>query len=264
MKQLILDRFSKAQATYDANALAQREIALRLSELAVGATLPALSCKSMLEIGCGTGLLTRALLSHFTFDTVHLNDISGTFAPLFSALNGQYDYRFYAEDAEKAEFAGTYDLIVSSSTFQWFDDVPAFLKKIKQHLSPGGVLAFSTFGQENMKEIKALTGNGLTYFSKTEWIEMLSLHFELLKIEENLIEIQLDSPKEILKHLKYTGVNAFKQEKAIWTPAKMSRFDAAYRNLFSAGKQVKLTYHPLYFIAGLKNNSQLSTFNSQF
>ncbi|MDR1729747.1 MAG: malonyl-ACP O-methyltransferase BioC [Prevotellaceae bacterium] len=252
MKQLILDRFSKAQTTYDDHALAQKEIAFRLSELVLGEVSQDSFCKSMLEIGCGTGLLTRALLPHFAFEKVHLNDISKTFEPLFSDLNEQYDFRFYAEDAEKAEFGGTYDLIVSSSVFQWFDDIPVFLKKIRQFLSPGGLFAFSTFGQENMKEIRILTGNGLVYFSKKEWDKMLSVHFELMKTDEKLIEIRLDSPKEVLKHLKQTGVNAFKLEKTIWTPAKMSRFDAAYRNLFSIGGQVKLTYHPLYFIARLK------------
>jgi len=249
---LIVDRFSKAQATYDANALAQREIAYRLSELITGAIPSGCSPRSMLEIGCGTGLLTRTLLSHFAFETVHLNDISDAFVPLFSDLNERYDYRFCAEDAEKAEFAGTYDLITSSSVFQWFDDVPAFLRKVKQHLSPGGLFTFSTFGQENVREVKALTGNGLVYFSQKEWIEMLSVHFELLKAEEGSIEIRLDTPKEVLKHLKQTGVNVFKHEKTIWTPSKMSWFDAAYRSHFSVGEQVKLTYHPLYFVVKLK------------
>jgi len=252
MKQLILNRFSKAQATYDANALAQREIASRLSELIFNSILTNYQCKSLLEIGCGTGLLTRILLSRFDFEKVRLNDISDAFAPFFSDLKEQYDYRFYAEDAEKADFSGTYDLIASSSVFQWFDDVPAFLEKIKKHLLPDGLFAFSTFGQENVKEVKALTGNGLVYFSQKEWIEMLSVHFEILKTEESLMEILLDSPKEVLKHLKQTGVNAFKHEKKIWTPTKMSWFDAAYRNLFSIGEQVTLTYHPLYFIVRLK------------
>ena len=251
-KQLIVNRFSKAQTTYDANALAQKEIASRLSDLISGAIPSDCSWKSMFEIGCGTGLLTRMLLSRFAFETVHLNDISDAFAPLFSGLNERYDYHFCAGDAEEVMLDRKYDLIVSSSVFQWFDHIPSFLEKIKQHLSSGGLFAFSTFGPENMKEIKALTGNGLVYFSREEWIELLSTHFQILQTEESIIEIRLDSPKEVLNHLKQTGVNAFKHQTTIWTPTKMRQFEKAYRDCFSVGNQVNLTYHPLYFVAKLK------------
>ena len=247
-KQLIVDRFSKAQTTYDANALVQREIASRLSLLISGAGSSDCSWKSMFEIGCGTGFLTHILLSRFAFETVHLNDISDVFVPLFSDLGKRYDYHFYAKDAENVVLERKYDLIASSSVFQWFDHVPSFLEKIKKHLSSDGVFAFSIFGPENMREIKALTGNGLAYFSQTEWMEMLSTHFQVLQTEEDLIAIRLDSPKEVLNHLKQTGVNAFKRQTTIWTPAKMRQFEESYRNLFSVGEQVKLTYHPLYFI----------------
>ena len=271
-KQLVADRFSKAQATYDANALAQKEIAARLSDLieevlkhegtkarkregnakGVASCFRAIAPSRFLEIGCGTGLLTRILLSRFAFETVHLNDISDVFAPLFSGLNERYNYHFYAGDAEEMVLDRKYDLIVSSSVFQWFDHVPSFLEKIKQHLSPDGLFAFSTFGPENMREIKALTGSGLAYFSQQEWIELLSPHFQLLQTEESIIEILLDSPKEVLNHIKQTGVNVFKHQITIWTPAKMKQFEKAYQDGFSVGEQVKLTYHPLYFIAKLK------------
>ena len=251
-KKLITDRFSKAQTTYDANALAQKEIAVRLSELTAEAIPPNYSPNSMFEIGCGTGLLTHILLSRYAFDTVHLNDISAIFASFFSDLEEQYDYAFYVKDAEEVVLSREYDLIVSSSVFQWFDHIPSFLEKIRQHLSPEGIFAFSTFGPQNVKEIKELTGTGLAYFSKEEWTELLSNHFQIVQTEESNIQLQLPSPREVLNHLKQTGVNAFKHQKTIWTPAKMRQFEQAYRNLFSVGEQVGLTYHPLYFVAKLK------------
>ena len=248
-KKLIIDRFSKAQTTYDANALAQKEIAFRLSELISEAIPQNYSPNSMFEIGCGTGLLTRTLLSSYSLDTVHLNDISNAFAPLFSDLEKQHDYNFYVKDAEEVTLNREYDLIVSSSVFQWFNHIPSFLEKIRQHLSSEGIFAFSTFGPQNVREIKELTGTGLAYFSKEKWTELLSGHFQIVQAEENTIQLQLSSPREVLNHLKQTGVNAFKHQKTIWTPAKMKQFEQAYRNLFSIGEQVKLTYHPLYFIA---------------
>jgi len=251
-KKLITDRFSKAQTTYNANALAQKEVAVRLSEIISEAVASSrYSPRSMLEIGCGTGLLTRILLERYMFKTVHLNDISDVFVPCFSDLNEQYDYNFYVKDAEEIVLNRKYDLIVSSSVFQWFENMPSFMEKIRQHLSPDGIFAFSTFGPQNMREVKELTGTGLDYLSKDEWIELLSVHFQLLQAEENSIQLQLNSPKDVLKHLKQTGVNAFKNQTAIWTPAKMRQFETQYQNLFSVDEKVRLTYHPLYFLVGL-------------
>ncbi len=251
-KELLVDRFSKAQATYDDNALAQKMIACRLCDLVSGAAPEDCTWKSMFEVGCGTGLLTRIILSRFAFETVHINDISDAFVPLFSDLNKRYNYGFYVEDAEEIVLNRKYDLIISSSVFQWFNDVPSFLEKTGRHLYPGGIFAFSTFGQENMREIKTLTGTGLDYFSTEKWRELLSVHFEIVHVEEETIELQLNSPKDVLTHLKQTGVNALKNQSGVWTPSKIRQFENTYRNLFSNGEKVKLTYHPLYFITKLK------------
>jgi len=251
IKELIATRFSKAQTTYEANALAQQKIVARLMEILSEVKAGGFSPESMLEIGCGTGLLTRNLLSSFSFKTVHLNDISPAFAPLFSGLSEEYDYRFFAGDAEKIILERKYDLIVSSSVFHWFDNPSVFFEKIGNHLSPGGIVAFSAFGPENVKEVKELTGKGLSYQTKTEWAELLSHHFQILRMEEDFIKLQLNSPYHVLRHLKQTGVNAI-QQPVMWTPSKLRQFDEAYRSLFSVGEQVTLTYHPIYFVVKQK------------
>jgi hypothetical protein len=97
-----------------------------------------------------------------------------------------------------------------------------------------------------MKEIKAVTGKGLTYLSKEEWLRVLSNHFRIIHAEENLLPLHLNSPSDVLYHLKQTGVNAI--DHPIWTPSRMKRFEETYRDRFSTGNQVQLTYHPLYFI----------------
>ena len=94
-KELIAGRFSGAQATYDHHALAQKKIAARLCDLIVEFIDKEQVPKSMFEIGCGTGLLTRMLLSRFPFRTVHLNDISEAFIPFFTDLEPRHEYSFY-------------------------------------------------------------------------------------------------------------------------------------------------------------------------
>jgi malonyl-ACP O-methyltransferase BioC len=245
-KETIVNRFSKVVQTYDADAFAQKSIASRLDELVTG-YLGNHSSLSVLEIGCGTGLFTRMLREHLDINLLHLNDISGAFASSFEGLEKEYDYCFKTGDAEQIDFAGPYNLIVSSSVFQWFEDLPAFFKKIRNSLAKGGVIAFSTFGRENLKEVKAVTGKGLSYYSKENMEELLSSYFEIVHSEENYICLQLDSPVRVLQHLKRTGVNALKSQ-SLWTPSRMKEFELRYKERFSIENKVQLTYHPLYFI----------------
>jgi malonyl-CoA O-methyltransferase len=245
-KETIINRFSKVLQTYDADAFAQKSIASRLNELIMEYLSPENSL-SVLEIGCGTGLLTRMLLDWLNRGVLHLNDISGVFASSFSDLEQQPGFRFIAGDAEQVKFTGKYDLIVSSSVFQWLEDLPSFFRKMNESLVEGGILAFSTFGPENMKEVKSVTGKGLSYYSKESMENLLSEYFDIIHSEENYICLQLESPLRVLQHIKRTGVNALKAP-VLWTPSRMKEFELQYKEHFSIENRVQLTYHPLYFI----------------
>ena len=102
------NRFSKASMTYDESAIAQRAIARTLSEilrnyLAHHASgLP----RNGLEIGCGTGLLTRHLQSLCPSAHWVLNDIQE--AGKKSALSYcAEDTEFICQDAESLETKGS-------------------------------------------------------------------------------------------------------------------------------------------------------------
>ncbi|WP_290376595.1 pimeloyl-ACP methyl esterase BioG family protein, partial [Duncaniella muris] len=58
-KGLVAEKFGRAGETYDDNAVVQRQIAEKLCSQAIAAG--AADCRSILEIGCGTGLTTRML-----------------------------------------------------------------------------------------------------------------------------------------------------------------------------------------------------------
>lgn len=60
------------------------------------------------------------------------------------------------------------NLIISNAMFQWFDNLEKSIDKIKFSLDKNGILAFSTFGLDNYKEITSLTGLTLKYKTKEE------------------------------------------------------------------------------------------------
>ena len=122
--------------------------------------------------------------------------------------------------------------------FQWIDNLPKFIEKLKNCLTPKGVLLFSTFGTDNLLEISKLTGAGLKYKTVQELNSLLKPQ----EIFEDRIELEFDTPKDVLKHLKYTGVNAISNNH--WTKSDLKEFENGYKTICANG--IKLTYNPIY------------------
>ena len=97
-------------------------------------------------------------------------------------------------------------------------------------------MAFSVFGKDNLEEINSILNIGLNYPNLENFygIKLFPLPPEVL---------WFNSPKEVLKHLKLTGVNAITQ--GIWTKTKLKNFDCEYRKLFGKDGRVRLTYKPV-------------------
>ena len=111
-------------------------------------------------------------------------------------------------DIEQIPLTGKFDLIVSASTFQWLARPRATFAKLAAHLNTNGWLIFSTFGKNNFKELKAVTGQGLEYRSIVELSAWLSSEYDILYTEEQIHMLKFSDPLDILRHVKKTGVNA--------------------------------------------------------
>ena len=243
-KRRIQQRFSRAFAHYDQQALAQQRIHQRLTAL-----LPLMERRDfqhILEIGCGTGGLTRQLMRHLNAQRWTLNDLCDI-APHLTQVLPQ-SFRFYAGDAERLPWPEQYDLIAGASVVQWFADPAGFIARCQVRLKKRGFLLLSTFGAENLSEIRQLTGVGLNYPSPAQWRRWLSAGFELLSLEQENIVLHFDSPLAVLRHLKHTGVTATGRQ--AWTKGGLQHFCRQYQRQFaSAHDQVRLTYAPVYLLA---------------
>ena len=147
-------------------------------------------------------------------------------------------------------FDGKYDLIISSSTIQWFEDIESFLRKIEKNLSENGIIAISTFGLDNLKEIKTLTNRGLSYYSLERWISIISEIFEMITISQEFVPLFFETPIEVLKHLKKTGVNGLNENPL--SPSQVVSFCENYKKQHMSENGLTLTYHPIYIIARKK------------
>lgn len=247
-KQLITRRFSRAVESYNREAVAQKQIAYHMNDM-LAHYLP-VRPKHVLEIGTGTGFLTRRLVETLQPERLVLNDICQDMQTCFADLLTNNGVTFLPGDAESLPLPSGQDLIVSCSVLQWFVSPEQFFKRCNALLSRRGYFAFSTFGKENLKEITTLTGDGLPYRSLEELKQALAVHYDIVSAREEHISLTFDTPLKVLYHLKHTGVTAIRQQ--TWTKRDLKAFCDRYARLFGWGDSVTLTYHPIYIIAQKK------------
>ena len=234
-KDLIQKRFAKNLDTYNDNAKIQKKMAERLLSF-----LDRKDFDDILEIGCGTGFLTQLVNDSFNFNTYTANDIVESCEKYVKEINPKIN--FIPADIEKAveNSDKKYDLIISNAAFQWVENLESFIKLLVSKLNDGGVLLFSTFGPENFREVNFVLGKTLPYYSANELQEIINDYKYI--VEQEMHVMAFKTPKDILKHIKSTGVNAL--EMVSWTKTDMQKFENGYNN-FCSGIPT-LTYHPIY------------------
>jgi malonyl-CoA O-methyltransferase len=150
-KQQIARHFGAAAPTYDRAARIQARIAEQLARDIAAVARPA----RILEFGCGTGNLTRALTR--LFPDAHL--IATDLAPPMAAacrrrLGARHGY--VAMDAEMPAFApARFDLVCGNLAAQWFANPLQAFAALGGLLRPGGVLALTTLGTDTFQEWRA-------------------------------------------------------------------------------------------------------------
>jgi len=155
-----------AAPAYDANARVQREVADRLATRIAALDLP--PAPRVLEIGCGTGLLTQALARQGLAGDWLVTDIASEMVERCAARplppHPGRRVRFAALDGEFGEpEGGPFDLICSSLAVQWFADAPAALARLAARLAPGGHLIVTTLGPASFAQWRAAhAAEGLT------------------------------------------------------------------------------------------------------
>lgn len=252
----IAQRFAKAGQSYHAHAIVQKQIAQQLAaymQQYLSAYWPEHAIGRYLEIGCGSGHLSRILLQadgYFQPSKYYCNDLYHEVQQHFCA-DPRLDWLI--GNIEQLALPQQLDLIVSSSALQWMQDIDALLEKMHTALKPDAYLCFSSFSLDNLKQIKRLTGQGLDYLSPEQWQAKLQQHgFELVWLHDQLETLYFDHPLDVLKHLKATGVTATAQQYR-WTKQSLQQFYQDYQALSHCDTQGQLqyplSYHPLYCIA---------------
>lgn len=234
-KAVVERRFERSNTTYPEHAVVQREIA---DELAVLISRNFSSPNPyILEIGCGTGMLSTPLLS--------LAKRLGGRLELWDIVDSRpvTEATFRCTDAETAIREvpeASCSLIASASTIQWFNSPVKFILEAMRCLKPGGILAFSTFATGNLVEVAQATGCFLPLISENEWRKAIEGRGEILACHTRRKMLNFPDPVKVFRHLKSTGVNALS--------AKEPLVKSLDRYPREADGSCRLTYLPIFIV----------------
>ncbi len=239
-KELIKSKFEKSAKTYDKNASPQTKMAKTLLDLILKKH-PEKNFENILEIGSYTGIFTKELIKNLDFENYLALDVVDSFSYI-KDLNPKISFKNM--DIENFETKEKFDLIAANASLQWCEDFDKTLLKLLSFKKESGLLAFSIFDKDNLFEIKNAFNVGLNYKNEDEILVLLnSKKIKSTTIKKEKITLEFKNPREILRHLKLTGVNSLnKKEKMPYKKIKqgMKILEEEYKN--------KLTYSILYVI----------------
>lgn len=158
-KRQIRQSFGRAAATYDQAAVLQREVCGRALERL---DLVRLNPRLILDAGCGTGFAAPALSRRFPDATVLGLDLALPMlqaarlrTPRWRTYIGRTRQQFVCGDNERLPLrAGVAGMLWSNLAFQWANDLPRVFGECLRVLEPGGLLTFTTFGPDTLKELR--------------------------------------------------------------------------------------------------------------
>jgi malonyl-CoA O-methyltransferase len=151
-KKLMKDHFSAGAARYDDCAKIQERMAGILADSDALKSLNPGGKLKILEIGCGTGILTGKLTGLFPHASISAIDIAPGMIKAAGMKNNSPGVIYICGDAEKYRWDDSFDLVISNAAFQWMNDPRGTVSKYYSLLKPSGGLVFSTFGPGTFRE----------------------------------------------------------------------------------------------------------------
>lgn len=251
-KSDVAANFSAAAESYDGWALVQQPAAHYLADSLPDGFAP----RSVLDVGCGTGALTRRLTARYPDARIAGIDL----APAMVGICREawpHPHVFLCGDAEDFDAEGNaFDLIASSFAFQWFADQPGTLKRFAPALTPGGVFALAVPVAGTLAELSAAHETALsrplaalTYPPEdayAQWVSELGLD----TVVSRVLDMVVYYPDALAALKSFKGIGAtFRGAAKPLSPREVNRLTRAYEDRFRTEDGVPVTYRVLNLVA---------------
>lgn len=244
--------FDRAAGTYDAAAVLHAQVRKNLLQRL---EFTVLAPRAVLDAGAGTGHASRALRRRYPQALVVALDSSP--GMLRVAARQQSWLRPFARvcaDAEDLPLAsGSIDLIVSNLMLHWCSPDAVFAEA-RRVLAPHGLLCFSAFGPDTLRELRAAWAEVDSGTHVHSFIDMHDLGDALVRsgfadpvLDIERFELSYANVRKVAADLKATGAHnaAHGRPRGLTGPRKFAAMQAAYENFRRDGR-LPATYEVVF------------------
>jgi len=245
--------FDRASSSYEAAAVLQARVG---AELIGRLELFKFQPQVVLDMGAGTGRGSEALKQRYRKALVIALDMAP--GMLREARRHQHLFRRFERvcgDAMRLPFAdASVDVVFSSLMLQWCDPLDVVFTEVRRVLKPDGFFAFSTFGPDTLKELRAAWAAADGYNHVNQFVDMHDVGEALVRaglsepvLDVDRMRLTYADTLSLMKDLKAIGAHNVTagRSRGLMGRARLARVEAAYE-AFRRDGRLPATYEVIY------------------
>jgi len=244
-RQLVRRHFGQAAGSYEQHDVLQREVQDALLERLDFYQEQA--PQRIVDVGAGTGRGTALLKQRYPKAEVIAIDLA---LPMLQAAKKHNSWRKpflrVCADATTLPLADhSVDVLHSNLCFQWVDDLSVLFTECLRVLKPGGLLLFSSFGPDTLKELRAAWAQADQQPHVSRFLDMHDVGDAMLAaglrdpvLDAHHYTLTYSEPRKLLQELQGLGATNADQARArgLTGKARYQRMLAAYESMREDGR----------------------------
>ena len=247
----IQNNFNKSAQHYDLYTQLHRDIADKVCSRLMREEMPT----AILDVGCGTGYLTRKLKD--LMPQVEIVGLDFAQGMLEVARLKREDIFWVLGDCKKIGLTDqSFDWVVSNLAYQWSDDLTEAFSEARRVLNSKGIFACTLFGyktcQELFQSLNEAKGHDLNFSRLPQESSVRELlakcDFKNVDIHTQVMKMEFKDIYALLNWLKSIGANNISRIGFIGTDL-LRKADLIFQDKFSYLQGVGVSFEVIYVYA---------------